>query len=308
MRKPACCGSTDSCFLMCLSAIVPFYNENKVKPMILENKRQILVFLLLFGLFFLPACSKKSDVKEVEVTKKTDIEMYHEAKRAFDANSWLRAIEKYKALRSHYPFGHYTEQGYLELAYALYKSFKMEEAVSTVDRFIKNYPANKNLDYAYYLKGLIYFQSERGFWEGANPQEAADRNQENVRNAFTSFKRFIERFPDSPYAADAQQRMKYLKNRLAAYEVQVAKYYLRRGAPIAALNRCKFVLESFQGTSAVDDALALMVESYEKLEESELAERSRQQLQANFPDNDYLQSGKLSLATPLLKWSDLWPF
>lgn len=276
--------------------------------MILEKKRQILVFLLLFGLAFLPACGKKNSKKEVEITRKSDIEMYHEAKRAFDANRWLQAIEKYKALRSHYPFGHYTEQGYLELAYALYKNSKMEEAISTVDRFIKNYPANKNLDYAYYLKGLIYFQSDRGFWDQANPQQAADHNQENIRNSFSAFKRFIERFPDSEYAGDAQKRMKYLKSRLAAYEVQVAKYYLRREAPIAALNRCKFVLESFQGTSAVDDALALMVESYEKLEEPELAEQSRQQLAANFPDNDYLQSGKLSLDTPLLKWSDLWPF
>ncbi len=278
--------------------------------MLLNNKKNSIntLLLLLFCVLMLQGCGKNDAVKEVEVTKLSALEMYLSAKRALDAGVWSTAADKYKALRSHYPFGHYTEQGYLELAYAQYKLYQMEQAVSTVDRFIKNYPAHKNLDYAYYLKGLIYFDSDRGFMQRINPDKTADRNQDNIRNAFTAFKNFIERYPDSQYAPDARKRMVYLKNQLAAYEVQVASYYLRRGAPIAAVNRAKFVLESFQDTPSVGNALALMAESYNKLDEPELAEQSKQMLAANYPDHSYLTDGKLDLDTDVLKWKDLWPF
>jgi outer membrane protein assembly factor BamD len=277
----------------------------------LQNNTKIsvkLMTVLLFSALLLQGCGKDDSVREVEVTKLSALEMYLSAKRALDAGVWSTAADKYKALRSHYPFGHYTEQGYLELAYAQYKLYQMEQAVSTVDRFIKNYPAHKNLDYAYYLKGLIYFDSDRGYIQRINPDKAADRNQDNIRNAFTAFKNFIERYPDSSYAPDARKRMVHLKNQLAAYEVQVGSYYLRRGAPIAAVNRAKFVLESFQDTPSVANALALMVESYKKLEEPALAEKSKQMLAANYPNHDYLIDGEIDLDTDVLKWKDLWPF
>lgn len=267
-----------------------------------------VITLLIFSVVLLQACGKKDDVREVEVTKETALEMYLEAKRALDAGIWTAAENKYKDLRSHYPFGHYTEQGYLELAFAQYKLFKMEQAISTVDRFIKNYPAHKNLDYAYYLKGLIYFNSDRGLMQRINPDDSADRNQENVRNAFSALKNFVERYPDSEYAPDARQRMVYLKNQLAAYETQVAAYYLRRGAPIATINRCKFVLQAYQDTPAAADALALMVSAYEKIDEPELASESKSMLAANYPDHEYLSTGEVDTDTDVLKWRDIWPF
>lgn len=278
--------------------------------MLLTHKSQLIntALVLLFSVLMLQGCGKKDEVREVEVTRLSALEMYLAAKRALDAGVWSTAADKYRALRSHYPFGHYTEQGYLELAYAQYKLYQMEQAVSTVDRFIKNYPAHKNLDYAYYLKGLIYFDSDRGLMQRINPDRSADRNQDNIRNAFTSFKNFIERYPESAYAPDARKRMVYLKNQLAAYEVQVASYYLRRGAPIAAVNRAKFVLESFQDTPAVANALALMVESYTKLDEPELAEQSKAMLAANYPNHRYLEEGELDLKSDVLTWSDIWPF
>ena len=279
--------------------------------MMLQNNKTHLIKLgmvLLLSSLILQGCGKKDKVKEVEVTKLTALEMYLTAKHALDSGVWSTAADKYRALRSHYPFGHYTEQGYLELAYSQYKLYQMEQAVSTVDRFIKNYPAHKNLDYAYYLKGLIFFDSDRGLIQRVNPDESADRNQDNIRNGFTAFKNFIERYPDSSYAPDARKRMVYLQNQLAAYEVQVATYYLRRGAPIAAVNRAKFVLESFQDTPAVPNALALMVESYIKMDEIALAEQSRTMLVANYPNHSYLQDGELDLKTDVLKWRDLWPF
>jgi outer membrane protein assembly factor BamD len=278
--------------------------------MLQNNKTNLikLILLLMLGSLVLQGCGKKDEIREVEVTKLTSLEMYLSAKRALDAGVWSTAADKYRALRSHYPFGHYTEQGYLELAYAQYKLYQMEQAVSTVDRFIKNYPAHKNLDYAYYLKGLIFFDSDRGLMQRINPDSSADRNQDNIRNSFTAFKNFIERYPDSSYAPDARKRMVYLKNQLAAYEVQVASYYLRRGAPIAAVNRAKFVLESFQDTPAVANALALMVESYMKMDESELADQSKQMLAANYPSHSYLQDGEIDLSTDVLRWRDIWPF
>ena len=278
--------------------------------MLQNNKINLikLMWVLMLGSLVLQGCGKQDEIREVEVTKLTALEMYLSAKRALDAGVWSTAADKYRALRSHYPFGHYTEQGYLELAYAQYKLYQMEQAVSTVDRFIKNYPAHKNLDYAYYLKGLIFFDSDRGLMQRINPDSSADRNQDNIRNSFTAFKNFIERYPDSSYAPDARKRMVYLKNQLAAYEVQVASYYLRRGAPIAAVNRAKFVLESFQDTPAVANALALMVESYKKMDESDLAEQSKQMLAANYPSHSYLQDGEIDLNTDVLRWRDIWPF
>jgi len=278
--------------------------------MLLNNKTKIIktLLLLLAASLLLQGCGKKDEVKEVEVTKLSSLEMYLAAKRSLDSGAWSSAVDKFRALRSHYPFGHYTEQGYLELAYAQYKMFQMEQAVTTVDRFIKNYPAHKNLDYAYYLKGLIYFDSDRGLMQRINPDQSADRNQDNIRNAFTSFKNFIERYPDSSYGPDARKRMIYLKNQLAAYEVQVGSYYLRRGAPIAAVNRAKFVLETFQDTPSVANALALMVESYKRLDEPELAEQSKDVLVANYPNHQYLSEGELDLKSPVLKWRDVWPF
>ncbi|MCW8870072.1 MAG: outer membrane protein assembly factor BamD [Proteobacteria bacterium] len=265
-----------------------------------------MLFMLCFGV--LQGCSKKDEVREVEVTKETALEMYLVAKRALDAGVWTAAENKYKDLRSHYPFGHYTEQGYLELAFAQYKLFKMEEAISTVNRFIKNYPAHKNLDYAYYLKGLIYFNSDRGLMQRINPDDSADRNQENVRNAFSAFKDFVDRYPGSEYAPDARQRMVYLKNQLAAYETQVAAYYLRRGAPIATINRCKFVLQAYQDTPAAADALALMATAYEKIDEPELANETKTVLTANYPNHEYLSTGKINTETDVLEWRDIWPF
>ncbi len=267
-----------------------------------------LILMLVVSFSLLQACGKKDDVREVEVTKQTALEMYLEAKRALDAGVWTAAENKYKDLRSHYPFGHYTEQGYLELAFAQYKLFKMEQAISTVNRFIKNYPAHKNLDYAYYLKGLIYFNSDRGLMQRINPDDAADRNQENIRNAFSAFKDFVERYPDSDYAPDARQRMVYLKNQLAAYETQVAAYYLRRGAPIATINRCKFVLQAYQNTPAAADALALMAAAYEKLDEPELAQETKTVLATNYPNHEYLSSGEVNTETEVLTWREIWPF
>ncbi len=252
---------------------------------------------------------KKSDKKEsVEVTKFSAETLYNRAKKYLDIGLWSNAIISYNGLRNQYPFGRYAEQGSLELAYAYYRNFDMELAISTLDRFIKNYPAHEHIDYAYYLKGLVFFESERGLLQRVNPDTSKDRNQENAKQSFVALKAFIEKFPNSQYAADARERMIYIRNQLAAYEVQVAKYYLRRKAYVAAINRTKHVVESYQKTDSVADALAIMTESYKQLGQDELVKSTTMILEANFPNHGYLQGEKINLSTQLISFKDFWIF
>ena len=264
--------------------------------------------LILFLILSISAC-KKSDKKEsVEVTRFSAETLYNKSKKYLDIEVWDNAILHYKHLRNQYPFGRYAEQGSLELAYAYYRTYDMELAISTIERFIKNYPAHEHLDYAYYLKGLIYFESEKGMIERVNPSDSLDRNQENAKLSFVSFKTFIEKFPKSIYATDAELRMLHIRNQLSAYELQVAKYYMRREAYIAAINRCKSVIETYQKTDSVADCLAIMSESYKRLGQDELAKSSTQVLQANYQNHEYLHGEEIDLETKLLSFSDMWIF
>ncbi|MFK8010704.1 MAG: outer membrane protein assembly factor BamD [Marinicellaceae bacterium] len=266
-----------------------------------------LCFLLVL-LTGITAC-KKSDKKEsVEVTRFSAETLYNKSKKYLDLEIWDNAILYYNGLRNQYPFGRYAEQGSLELAYAYYRSYDMELAISTLDRFIKNYPAHEHLDYAYYLKGLIFFESERGLFERVKPSKSIDRNQENAKQAFLSFKTFIEKFPNSDYASDAELRMLHIRNKLAAYELQVAKYYMRRQAYVGAINRCKYVIESFQKSDSVAESIAVMAEAYKRLGQEDLAESSLKVLKTNYPNHAYLQGEDLNFETKLFSLSDLWIF
>lgn len=271
--------------------------------------RNIFTFgLLVFLVLNFSACNKNKKKDSVEVTKFSAETLYANSKKYMDLGIWDNAILNYKNLRNQYPFGRYAEQGTLELAYCYYRNYETELAISTLDRFIKNYPAHEHLDYAYYLKGLIYFESDRGFIQRVHPDTAVDRNQENAKQSFVAFKAFIEKFPKSQYAADAEKRLIYIKNQLAAYELQVAKYYLRRKAYIAAINRSKFIIETFNKTPAIADAMAVMIESYKNLGEDKLAKSSRLVLQSNYPNHSYLKDNTIDLDTHLFSFKDLWIF
>ena len=265
----------------------------------------VLVLFLLLGI---TACNKNNKKDSVEVTKFSAETLYGNAKKYMELGVWDNAILNYKNLRNQYPFGRFAEQGSLELAYSYYKNYDMELALSTLERFIKNYPAHEHLDYAYYLKGLIYFDSERGLMQKIKPDESIDRNQENAKQSFVAFKTFIEKFPKSKYAADAEQRMVFIRNQLAAYELQVAKYYLRRKAYVAAISRSKYVIESYQKTNSVSDAIAVMAESYTQLGQNELASASKLVLQENFPSHGYLSGEEIDLNKKLFSFKDLWIF
>ena len=229
-------------------------------------------------------------------TKKTDDaevlpvdQMYAMAKTSLENGNYSKAIKYDQRLISRFPFGPYTEQASLELAYAQYKSGKPEDAYSTVNRFIKTYPTQKHVDYAYYLRGVINFDRDKGFLDHYANQDMTKRDQGNTLQSFEDFSELVNKFPDSRYAADARQRMIYLRDNLARAQLNVAEFYLNRGAYVAASNRAKDIVEKYQRTPEAGDALAVMVISYKALSEDKLAADAERVLQLNYPEHPYFK-------------------
>lgn len=209
--------------------------------------------------------------------------LYAEGRKALDEGYYEIAIEKFEQLETRYPFGEYAQQAQLDMAYAYYKSDNPASAVAAADRFIKTYPRHPHVDYAYYLRGLANFAVGGDFFDRLLKEDPAKRDPRPAREAFRYFAELVTRFPDSPYAADARARMLYLRNFLARHELHVARFYMRRGAYVAALNRGRTVLETYYQTPAVPEALALMSEAYDALGLAQLAAETRRVLELNYP-------------------------
>ena len=263
------------------------------------SSRKISIFIMIFALL-LGACSKDRD----GVNNVTADELYKDAKKALDASAWDRSIALYKALQTRYPFGRYTEQSMLDLSYAYFRRGASEEALSTLDRFIRTYPTHPSVDYAYYMKGLVNYEQNLGFLEKMMPARVRDRDQSQAEESFMDFAELIRRFPESRYVPDARQRMVFLRNNLAAYEIVVAQYYLRRAAYIAAANRARYAIEVYPNTPSIPEALAVLHESYTELDLPELAQSSWDVLALNYPDFYYVRGeGKP------WNWAEFfWPF
>ncbi len=207
--------------------------------------------------------------------------LYAKAAAELKAGSYQRAIELYEKLEARYPFGRYAMQAQLDVAYAHYRADEPEEALAAADRFIKLYPQNPHVDYAYYLKGIINYNRGIGFLERFIPTDASQRDPGAALESFKDFATLVERFPNSKYAEDARQRMVYLRNNLAMNEVHVARYYLKRGAYLAAANRANHVIQHYQRTSAVDDALEVLIAAYRALGKDDLAADAQRVLDLN---------------------------
>jgi len=246
----------------------------------------LLRYLLLLFAVFAIGChhDKKADDAEVLPVD----QMYVTAKAALVDNNLSKAIKYYQRLVARFPFGAYTEQATIELAYAQYKSGKPEDGYSTINRFIKTYPTHKHVDYAYYLRGIINFDRDRGFLDRYANQDMTKRDQGNTLQSFEDFNDLVTKFPDSRYAADSRLRMIYLRDNLSRAQLHVAVYYLGRGAYVAAINRSKDIVEKFQRTPAAGDALAIMTISYKSLGQDKLAGDTERVLKLNYPDHPYL--------------------
>lgn len=249
---------------------------------------QVKHLLLIAILALTAACSSKEVVDE----NLSESELYQQAQADLDNKSYTSAVSKLKALESRYPFGRYAEQAQLELIYAYYKNVEPEASKSAAERFIRLHPQHANVDYAYYLKGLASFDQDRGLLARFLPLDMTKRDPGAARDSYNEFAQLTTRYPHSRYAPDAKQRMIYLRNLLAAYEIHVAHYYLTRQAYVAAANRGRYVVENFQETPAVGDGLAVMVEAYQRLSLNDLAATSLETLKLNYPDHPNLVDGQ----------------
>ncbi len=206
------------------------------------------------------------------------------AKKAMDAGSWEKAIKIYEALEARFPFGPESAQTQLDIAYAYYKNSDPDSAIAAADRFIKMNPRSPNVDYAYYLKGLVNYNRDIGFVQRFIPSDASQRDPGNARNAYGIFAELVRKYPNSKYAEDSRKRMIALKNNLAMHEVHVARYYMKRKAYVAAANRASYVIEKYQRTTAVPYALQIMQEAYTKLDMPQLAKDAESVYNLNYPN------------------------
>ncbi|HET6603634.1 MAG TPA: outer membrane protein assembly factor BamD [Xanthomonadaceae bacterium] len=218
-------------------------------------------------------------------------EMYAEAKGSLQRGNVERAERYYRRLVGRFPYGPYTEQSQLELAYAQFKGKDYDDASSTINRFIRTYPTHRHIDYAYYLRGVINFRRDLTVFDRLARLDATRRDLGNLRQSFNDFAELIRRYPNSRYAPDARQRMVYLRNQLARYEINVAQYYLQRRAYVAAINRAKHLMENYPESAYVGDSLAVMTLSYERLGQDDLAADARRVLELNHPQHPYFAGG-----------------
>lgn len=246
---------------------------------------RVLKAFLTFGLIIsLIACGSNSEKDE----QTSEQQVYEAAQSALDRSNWTGAIEALHLLEENFPFGNYAEQAQLELIYANYRAGEHEAVMSAADRFIRLHPQHRNVDYAYYMRGLASANQTDNLLGGAVDQTRRDTGA--ARESFGHFAQFLNRFPDSIYAADAHKRMIHQRNLLARYEIHVANYYFKREAYLAAANRGRFVVENFQQTPAVPDALAVMAQAYYLLDMPELAEDAARVLDLNYPNHPALNN------------------
>lgn len=215
---------------------------------------------------------------------------YIDAQDAVAVGNYRKAISIFEQLQARFPFSDFATQIQLELAYSYYMEHRVEQAIDAADTFIRENPTHARIDYAIYIKALAHFEREQGMMERLFRKDIDKRPPRDGELAFSLFGRLVERYPASPYAADAQQRMIYLKNRLAAYENVVARFYLERDAYIAALNRAKTALELYHGANSGAESLQIMIEAYEGLGMAKLAEDTRRILAKNFSDDPVVQN------------------
>lgn len=244
-------------------------------------KRGTRFAVLAASVALLAACAGNDEV-QTEVESLT--EAYEEAQEYIERGNFSRGVQIFEAIQARYPFSDLSRQIQLELMYAYYKSGRKEQAIDAADTFMRENPIHARVDYALYIKGLSYYENEAGFLERRFNKDISTRPPKDVDLAYSTLRRLVERYPGSTYAPDAEQRMLFLKNRMSAYENHVADYYLRRGAFVAALNRAKNALESYNGVESNARSLEIMAEAYEELGMLDLAADTRRVLNANFPN------------------------
>ncbi len=264
-------------------------------------QKKLSVLVLTSALLSLSACGllpeRKDETKNVSASK-----LYDEAKEEMAGGHYEAAIKLFERLESNYPFGTYAAQAQMEIAYAHYKAQDQAEALAAVERFIKLHPNHPQVDYMYYLRGLINFNDQIGFLSFIYSQDPSERDPKATREAFAAFKELVDKFPNSKYAPDSIERMNYLIDAMAKYEVHVANYYYRRGAYLASLNRAQGAVTQFSQSAAREEALFIMIRCYDKLGMFDLRDDTQRLFTLNYPDSRFM-GGKGSGEAP---WWKFW--
>jgi len=245
-------------------------------------KRWIWLLILIAPLLLASGCSSNGPDREPEA-QETAEELYQRARRQLANGNYSMAVETLERLQGRFPFGPYATQAQLDIIYAYYESGEMESAIAAADRFMRLYPRDPNVAYARYMRGLAHASSGDEFFSRVFNLDRSLRDPQPLRRAFVDFRELIQRHPESDYVEDAQERMREIRDILARQEINVARYYLRRDAPVAAVGRARTVLDDYQGTSAVEDALEVLVEAYGVLEMADLQADVRRVIGENFP-------------------------
>jgi len=249
--------------------------------------KKTLPFLMFLAAISLSACGLFSGQVD-ETADWPAAKLYREAKEEMSNKNYEKAIEYLEKLESRYPFGIYAQQAQIDVAYAHYRDNDQAQALAAAERFIKLHPNHPNIDYMYYLRGLINFNDKVGLLNFAFSQDLSERDPKAAQAAFDSFKLLVTRFPDSIYTPDALLRMKYLLKMLAQHELHVAKYYYRRGAYLATVNRAQAVLKQYPDSPAAEEALYIMSRAYDQLGMTDLRDDANRVLHTNFPQSEFL--------------------
>jgi outer membrane protein assembly factor BamD len=237
-----------------------------------------------------------------ETASWTPNKLYAEAKDAMNEGAYDKAIKYFEKLEARFPYGRYAQQAQLEVAYAYFRQDEPASAISACDRFIRLHPNHPNVDYAYYLKGLANFNEDLGLLGYVAMQDLTERDPKAARDSFDAFKELVTKFPESRYTPDATARMKYLVNALASHEVHVARFYMKREAYIAAVNRAQTAVKTYPDAPANEEALFIMVKAYDLLGMNDLRDDAERVMRKNFPKSEYYERG-LNRTTP---WWKLW--
>ena len=251
----------------------------------MKNKTRIS---LILSIALLSNCSwmgfNDEETEESEESGYTESGFYDKIQSNLKSRNWQVAINNLQLLESQFPFGNYAEQSQLELIYAQYMSSDYDSTIASAERFIRLHPQHPNVDYAIYVKGLSEINQSGRLFDGLFDLDTSTRDVGTAREAFATLGQLIAKYPNSPYAPDARQRLINLRNLLARSEINVANYYFTRGALVAAANRGQFVVENFQQSPAVADGLAVMAQAYHMMGKKELADNAVNVLATNFPD------------------------
>jgi outer membrane protein assembly factor BamD len=260
----------------------------------------VSALMLTTGALLLTGCSTTPVDKTAGMSPN---KLYAEAKDEMATGQWEKAVPLLEKLEARAAGTPLAQQAQLDKAYAHYKSAEPAQALATLERFMKLHPASPAFDYALYLKGIISFNDDLGLLSAVTRQDLAERDQKASKESFEAFKELVTRFPESRYTPDARQRMTYIVSSLAQYEVYVARYYYKRGAYLAAINRAQLTVADYRDVPAIEEALFIIYKSYDALGLEQLRDDAKRVLEKNYPQSEFLLRGSRKNLDP---WWKVW--